>query len=69
MTLDYTKMFLIVIEEAVVKGHFAFIGRIWFSSLRKGRYFFAFSKNVPQENVGAHHAPLLENITNLPEDR
>ena len=26
MTLDYTKMFLIVTEEAVVKGHFAFIG-------------------------------------------
>ena len=23
MTLDYTKMFLIVTEEAVVKGHFA----------------------------------------------
>lgn len=25
MTLDYTKMFLIVTEEAVVKGHFALI--------------------------------------------
>ena len=25
MTLDYTKMFLIVTEEAVVKGRFAFI--------------------------------------------
>jgi hypothetical protein len=28
MTLDYTKMFLIVTEEAVVKGHFAFTGHI-----------------------------------------
>ena len=27
MTLDYTKMFLIVTEEAVVKGRFAFIQR------------------------------------------
>ena len=26
MTLDYTKMFLIVTEEAVVKGHFAVYG-------------------------------------------
>ena len=26
MTLDYTKMFLIVTEEAVVKGHFTFCG-------------------------------------------
>jgi len=26
MTLDYTKMFLIVTEEAVVKGHFEFYG-------------------------------------------
>ena len=26
MTLDYTKMFLIVTEEAVVKGHFDFYG-------------------------------------------
>ena len=28
MTLDYTKMFLIVTEEAVVKGHFALLRRI-----------------------------------------
>ena len=27
MTLDYKKMFLIVTEEAVVKGHFTFIRR------------------------------------------
>ena len=26
MTLDYKKMFLIVTEEAVVKGHFTFCG-------------------------------------------
>ena len=41
MTLDYTKMFLIVTEEAVVKGHFIRItdckfvtsagGRLWTS--------------------------------------
>jgi len=27
MTLDYTKMFLIVTEEAVVKGHFTSAGQ------------------------------------------
>ena len=34
MTLDYTKMFLIVTEEAVVKGHFAFKDNDLFSALR-----------------------------------
>ncbi len=29
MTLDYKKMFLIVTEEAVVKGHFTFIIRMF----------------------------------------
>ena len=28
MTLDYTKMFLIVTEEAVVKGRFTFMRRV-----------------------------------------
>ena len=27
MTLDYTKMFLIVTEEAVVRGHFTCLGK------------------------------------------
>ena len=40
MTLDYTKMFLIVTEEAVVKGHFAFIIHPILSALR-GVIFFA----------------------------
>ena len=37
MTLDYTKMFLIVTEEAVVKGHFTYM-----PDRPQGRYFFAF---------------------------
>ena len=41
MTLDYTKMFLIVTEEAVVKGHFDFTE----ISLRKGRFFIARGAN------------------------
>ena len=44
MTLDYTKMFLIVTEEAVVKGHFEFLDE----SLRKGRFFIA---SLPPETV------------------
>ena len=42
MTLDYTKMFLIVTEEAVVKGHFDFTE----ISLRKGRFFIARRGNL-----------------------
>ena len=42
MTLDYTKMFLIVTEEAVVKGRFTFTGNEFFRP--SGRYFFAYKK-------------------------
>ena len=42
MTLDYIKMFLIVTEEAVVKGHFDFTE----ISLRKGRFFIARRGNL-----------------------
>ena len=33
MTLDYTKMFLIVTEEAVVKGHFTSMRKMQFVSV------------------------------------
>ena len=36
MTLDYTKMFLIVTEEAVVKGHFTLLRFL----ARKGAFLF-----------------------------
>ena len=41
MTLAYTKMFLIVTEEAVVKGHFTFY--IDLCRARKGRFLSAWA--------------------------
>ena len=59
MTLDYTKMFLIVTEEAVVKGHFASAGTVSllltqsFPS-RKGRSFFAQFKSIQRNPAQLH---------------
>ena len=55
MTLDYTKMFLIVTEEAVVKGHFDFTG----ISLRKGRFFIARRGNLQFVEVLSGEAAYL----------
>ena len=51
MTLDYKKMFLIVTEEAVVKGHFAFI-----NTFRPMGRFFLF----PRKKTGAAAAAPVE---------
>ena len=57
MTLDYTKMFLIVTEEAVVKGHFALIctaplGRFLLPGRRSG------AQDLTRKNLPATgHAP------------
>ena len=40
MTLDYKKMFLIVTEEAVVKGHFTILNAVVSRPMR-GRFFIA----------------------------
>ena len=43
MTLDYTKMFLIVTEEAVVKGHFTYIYILYIYGIApgEGRFFYS----------------------------
>ena len=51
MTLDYTKMFLIVTEEAVVKGHFALI-----CTAPLGR-FFAARKEIRGSGSDAENSP------------
>ena len=45
MTLDYTKMFLIVTEGAVVKGHFAFKNTGFLTALRGVIFFVDFPKS------------------------